>query len=247
MGIMDKLFGPAEQGTPSNAGTHGIPAAPQPPVATPAPPAATPAPAPSSPLDAYSNLWDTPVDEAGKPIANPADLLSTDIFNFDPTKIREQAAGLDFVKDVNPELLARVTAGGADGTAALLELLNGVQQQAFAAATMSMGKMVNAGVLKNNANLKSALPSTIRAAQLADTPVGDNPALSHPAVQPLINALRVTAFNQNPNANPADVAKKVNGFIEGLVTAMAESSPTAIANKQQAEEKTTDFRQYFGM
>jgi hypothetical protein len=255
MGVMDKLFGGADPGTSSTAQPPALTGNPNPSVNNPQTQVAVPANTPvvpatpasvSSPLDAFSNLWSNPVDANGQPLPTPVDPLSTDIFSFDPAKVREQSNQLDFVKDIKPELLERVTAGGADGTAALLELINGVQQNAFAAATLSAGRMVNQGVLKNNVNIRTALPNSIRSAQLQDTPVGDNPVLSHPAVQPLVHALRLTAFNKDPNANPAAVAKTVNDYIIGLTTAMSANSPENLAANTATAAKQTDFRNFFG-
>lgn len=258
MGVMDMLFrNTAAPGNVNSSATVAAPAptgggglavnssAPAPIASTPAAPApAAPAP-PSSPLDAFTPMWDTPVGADGKPLAPVADPLATDIFNFDPAKVKEQAGGLDFVKDINPELLAQVTAGGPDAGPALLELLNKVQQGAFAAATLSTGRLINQATQANNARVKSSLPAQINAATLSHMPT-DNPVLSHPAVQPLISALRVAEFNKNPNANPADVAKRVNDYVIGISTAVTANAPAAVAARAEEAGKVQDWGNYFG-
>lgn len=246
LGLMDSIFG----GAPSAGGSAPAPS----PAAAPAPAASSsPAPAPaaapatpSSPLDSFKNFWDNPVDAEGKPVAPAADPLATPVFTFDQTKITESAKALDFTKDINPELVARVSAGGADGTAALMELLNQVQQKAFVAATMNTGNMVNSALLKQGAAVKSSLPQSIRMTQLADLPV-ENQALSHPAAQPLVTTLRQVAASKNPNAAPAEIAKQVDDLLGGLMQAMMEATPQAVAKKTEAAKADVNWDSWMGL
>lgn len=235
-GIMDSIFGGAPGGTSQGSATTQPPAAPAPPAATPAP---TAAPAPSSPLDAHKNFWDNPVDAEGKPITT-VDPLATPVFTLDPAKISESAKALDFTKDLNPDLVAKVAAGGTEGTAALMELLNQVQQKSFVAAITSAGNMVNQGLLKQGQAVKSTLPTHIRTTQLADLPV-ENPALNHPAVQPLVTTLRQVAASKNPNGSPAEIAKQVDDLLAGMMQAMMEATPQATAKKEAAKAANPDW------
>lgn len=261
MGIMDKLFGGGEGGVSTTTAvtgvTHNAPAAPpgtqpmRPAPAAPAiannTPAATPAPAaaPSSPLDAFKGLWETPVDAEGKPIAPPVDPLAAPIFNFDPAKVTEQAKALDFTKGINPELVSGLVQNGQLNTDNLLKLINEVSQTAFAAATLNTGNLVTTAVQKNNTALKTALPSQIRGVQLADTPIGDNPVLSHPAVAPLVHALRTAQFTKNPNANPADVNKSVMDYLGGLAEALQATTPAATEKREAVTRGQTNWGNYF--
>jgi len=262
MGLMDRIFGGGEGGVVNNAPVPpaGIaqpnaqnptnaprPAAPAAAANTPAAPAAAASAAPSSPLDSFKDFWQTPVDAEGKPVqvTNPAAVLSTDIFTFDPAKVTEQANALDFTKDINPELVSKALAGTQESPAALLELLNTVHQKSFAAATLNAGNMVNKAVIANNARIQTALPVAINAAQLSHTP-NDNPVLSHPAVQPLVSALRTAAFNKDPNANPAEVAKRVNDYIMNLTEAMKQQDPVVVQQRQADAAKQTNWGEYFG-
>jgi hypothetical protein len=258
MGLMDRIFGGGEGGK-GNVATGVVHNTPAPPPGTqplaPAPvagaPAATPA-APqqqqpteaSSPLDAFKLMWDTPKDDKGNPIAPPADPLSSPIFNFDPTKVSEQAKALDFTKGINPELLSGIVENGALNTENLLKLINVVQQNAFAAATLNTGNLVNSALQRNNTNLETALPSRIRSVQLADTPL-DNPVLSHPAVAPLVHALRTAQMAKNPNANPADVNKIITDYLSGLTEALQAVSPAATTAREQAASRNTNWDDFF--
>lgn len=265
MGVMDKLFGGAsgaETGTPSNAqppsmtGQHAPPAQQTASATTGAATASAtqvtevPKEPANSSLDPFKDFWNTPVDAQGKPVQT-ADPLATPIFNLDPTKIREQASTLDFVKDIKPELLEGLVQNGNLNTAGLLELINAVQQNAFTAATLSIGNMVNSGIDGNNKRLKMALPGVINGVALNNLPAGDNPVFNHPAVQPLVHALRTAAYSKNPSARPDDVATQVNSYLTGLTTAIAESKSgaanRAAGNSADGTPVKTDWDNYFSL
>lgn len=242
MSVMEKLFGSSNQPAAAT-GAPGLPAFPgghQPMVAPPAqapvathigpgtPPAATPAPTAApvpgtgSSLDNFKDFWQTPTTADGKPVAQPPNPAQP-IFNFDPTKVSTAAKGLDFTKDVNPETLAKVVAGGQEAVPALLELLNSVQQNAYTAMMLQTGSLFNQGIAKHSETLMTTLPTQIRQQQLQQLPTA-NPVLNHPTAQPLVNALRTIAFNNNPNASPADIAAKVDAMLTNFATELSAST-----------------------
>lgn len=261
MGLMDSLFGRSNDGggigstalPPAVVGppTVSNPAAPSPApppttgaTNTGAPPAPDPAPVQSSPLDSFTQLWETPKDDKGQPL-QIVDHLATPVFNIDPNKVAETAKTLDFTKDLTPELVnGIVDANGRLDTASLLKLINTVTQNAFVAGTLNTGNMVTQGLLKNNQNLKSALPASINRAALDNLDMGDNPILQHEAVQPLVRALRTMQMGKNPNANPADIAKAVNDYILGLSDAIVSNDPKKIVANKEAAKNATDFFDY---
>lgn len=257
MGIMDTLFRSADTnpGTSSTAippsQTGQSPAPPPPSAGAPAvanSPVAAPAvaaPPANSLLDPFKDFWNTPVDADGKPVAQTPDPLAAPIFNFDPTKISAQVKTLDFVKDIKPELISGLVENGQLNTANLLELINTVAQNSMAAATLSTGNMVNQATTANNARMKTALPGVINGVSLAGMPIGDNPVLNHPAVQPLVKALRTAAFAKDANANPAEVSANVERYIAGLAEAMQATTPAATAATAAEAAKKQDWSNYF--
>lgn len=260
MGIMDRLFGNTGGGVENKPGSAPAvmpPAQPATPVAAGQPNAAvaatvtssslatTPAAAivPSSPLDAYGTLWDTPKDSAGKPIVPQANPLDLPIFNFDAAKIQEQVKTLDFTASLNPEHIAQIAGNDPDKANAFKEILNSIAQGAFAAGTLSTGKMVNEAMSKNNAALRNNISTDIRKTQLMDTPIS-NDVLQHPNAQGLVVALRQMAFNKDPNAVPAEVAKRVDDYLMDFARVVVESSPQAVAAKKVEAAKSTDFMDF---
>jgi hypothetical protein len=262
MSIMDKLFGTSAANQGTVAGPNGAQvAAPAVPVTNPVAATGNAAPAggvttekkDDSPLADSSNFWQTPLDSAGKPIVH-TDPLSLPVFNFDPAKIQAQARSLNFVSDVNSELLAEAV--GQDGRVnpeGLLKLINSVQQNAFSAATLTMGKLVNDGMATHTDQLRKSLPTDFNRQQLKSIPVNEQyrDVLEHPAVKPLIGALRTAQFNKNPSANPTEIAASVDNLLIGLAEAMsatktgATGKPGTGTSAQAQQAGNFDWESYF--
>lgn len=191
----------------------------------------------SSPLDALKSFWDTPKDAEGNPLQHAADPTSTDIFNFDPTKVSESARKLNFTSDLNPELVQKALGGD---TQAFMDVINHATQTAFTAATLNTGKLINQSHVTNNQRVKTSLPTAIKRVQLDQTQT-TNPVLQHEAALPLVAALKRAAFERNPNADPSDVTAQVESLLLGLGTAMAEATPAAQQQRTAAKAGETDW------
>lgn len=220
------------------------PAPPAPPAAPPAP--AAPAPAPAEPptavshLDSFASLWQTPTTVDGKPAPMPVDPLRQPLFTLDPTKITESAGRMDFTGNIPPETMAKIAAGGSEAAAAFSEALNIGIRNAVIGLTINQGNLVNQAVLENNTRISGALPSQIKKVQLLEMG-SDDPVLSHPAVQPLVNSLKQMAFAKDHNASPADVNKQVADYIRGMAAALQETDPTVVAARKQVAKGETDW------
>lgn len=240
MSIFQSIFGGSTGGIAhSAAGATPLPATPAaaaPAVADPAATATTEQAA-SSPLDTFKAFWDTPKNADGTAIQPPADPTQQNIYNFDPATVSASAKKLDFTAGMNPELATRALGGDAT---ALMEMMNHVTQTAFTAATVQTGKLINESHVTNNQRLNQTLPTQIKKVQLSQTETV-NPVLQHPAAQPLVEALKASAFARNPNANPGDVTRSVEQLLVGLGVAMAEATPASQAAKTAATAGETDW------
>lgn len=194
----------------------------------------------SSSLDGFKSFWDTPKGEDGKPLVPKPDPTSTDIFNFDPAKITASSKKLDFTQGLDPALVSQALGGDS---AAFMAVINHATQTAFAAATVNTGKMINKSHVDNNDRVRSTLPSAIKQVQLSQTATV-NPVLQHEAAQPLVTALKQMAFAKDPNADPADVAKSVEALLMGLGSAMAASTPDAIAARSVVKPGEQDWSNF---
>jgi hypothetical protein len=242
-GFFDFFRSGGTAGTPQNAGPgqgQPAPAAPNSGAAPATPgaqPPTTPEVTPTSQLDNYNTLWQTATTADGKPAPLPVDPLTQPVFQLDPAKVAATANQMDFTAGIQPELITKALGGDAQ---ALMDLLNTTARNVASAVTINSGNMVNQGLLANNQRVKETLPQHIRNTQLMDM-TDDNPALSHPAVQPLVTALKQMAFQKNPNASPQDVHKQITNYLTGLSTAITESSPQAVQTRQVAAKKETDW------
>lgn len=235
MGLFSNIFNPSTGIAHNGPQPAGPTPAPAPaPVAAPAPaPAPVAAPAdPVSQLDKFKDLWQTPTTADGKPAPLPADPLRQPIFNLDPNKIVESTGKMDFLAGVPQENITKALSGDV---AAFAEVLNSAVRQAVAGVTISNGQVLNQALVENNSRIANTMPQQIKKAQLLDMG-SDDPVLSHPAIQPLVNSLKQMAFAKDPNANPAEVNATVVGLLRGLGTALTETSPEAVkARETQAK------------
>lgn len=235
MSMFSSLF-PTSSGVAHNGGNAQPAAAPVVPVVPAAPAAGDQQPpaakevTPTSHLDQFAALWETPTTADGKPVQPVADPLKAPVFNFDPKAIQTSASKMDFMTGMAPDLATKALGGDA---AALGELINGAVRNAVVGITLSQGNMINQAVVANNERVTQALPRHIKSVQLMEAPT-ENPVLDHPAVQPLVGALKQMAFAKDPNASPAAVAKTVSDYIAGLGLALHETSPAATAAKAAA-------------
>jgi hypothetical protein len=156
--------------------------------------------------------------------------LRQPLFNVDPTRVAESANKLDFLSSVNPDLVTKALGGDP---AAFADVINSAVRQAVVGITVNQGQLLNSALAENNQRITSSLPNQLKQVQLNE--VGsDNPVFSHPAVAPLVTALKQTAYQKNPNASVGEVNQLVNNYLSGLAVAMQDASPEAVKQKQQA-------------
>lgn len=238
MSLFDFFRAPA----PATPAAPPTPAAPAAPGAVTPPAPATPEPTPpADPLASLVSIWQTPTGADGKPlqIANPLDALQQAPLTADPTKVRDAVGKLDFAQGISPETITKIQTGTPEeATANLAGLINAAVRQAVTGITLSQTELVNQALAKQRDAFTAALPTMLKRQQLLDSR-SDDPVLSHPAVQPLITALKQTVFNKNPTANPADVDKQVTDYLRGLSAAM--STDPDKARKQATANATQDW------
>lgn len=196
-------------------------------------------PADSS-LDSLKAFWQPVVDAEGKPVAAQVDPTAATLFSFDPKVVQESSRKLDFTSGLDPELVTKALGGDQ---AAFMATLNHAVQNAVTAVTLNTGNMINQGVNTNNQRFKELLPTQIKRVQLDQT-TSANPIFQHDAVAPLVNALKSMHFAKNPNANPADVQAQVEGLLQGLSTAVYETTAPGIASKKAATAGEQDWSSF---
>jgi len=168
---------------------------------------------PKSPLDEYKEFWQPAKDGAGGP--TPVD------FKADPAKLMEAALKIDFAKAVTPEMFATVQKGGDDATKALVQMLQATSATVYAQSAFAATKIAETAVAQAQSNFEKQLPAILRKQGLQDKLVEDNPALAHPAIQPMIEAMQTQFSSKYPNATPTELLEMARSYVAAAGTAFA--------------------------
>lgn len=246
MSIFDKLFGaapatpaPATPTQPSAVATPGNlnPDATQSAPGNPTVPAGSPPAPAASPMDQFNELW--------QPAAvDPA--TNQPLINIDPKQLAEAARKTDFAKIIQPELMARVQAGGEDGSMAMMQMLNQVAQGVYAQSAFASSKMVEQAVAKAREQFNSDIPAHVKKLQVSDTLRSENPIFNHPAASPILGAVESQLTVKYPNASASEITTMAKQYLEGFATAVtapatAKAASDAAAVKSKTETDWTTF------
>lgn len=214
---------------------------------TPAPVAATPAPTPvpapapvaptvpESPLDQFAGLWE-PTKTEGVDGTLPANIFA----GVDPKQMLAAARKVDFAKSIPPEVLAKVTAGGPEAQAAFVQMLNDVSQRAYAQSSLASTQIVQQALAKFQEGLDARLPSQIKRHAVSDTLREANPALSHPAAAPIMEAMQSQLAVKYPNATVAEIRDLATQYLSAFSkTALPAPKAPAIPASEDWEKFLT--------
>ena len=205
-----QVANPQQQLGSGNASAAGVPGAPV------LAPDNKPTPDPlNAHLEDMSRVWNTATTADGKPIAPQADPLALPVLNFKNEDVMTASGKLDFMSSVNPELVTKALGGDA---AAFADVINTAVRQAFGAATINTGQMVNGAFNTYSRQIDQALPTRLRNHEIA-TRQSDDPILSHPAVAPMVAAMKGTVAAKNPQLSPEQVQRVAEEYVKGLGTA----------------------------
>lgn len=225
MSILSSIFGNAKPATPTPEGAANPQA-----ISENKPPEGkgTQKPVePQSPLEPFKDLWE--------PVKTPAPGSEPVNFNADPAKLMEAASKIDFTKVIKPEQLAAIQAGGEQATTALVSVLQSMQQQTYAQSTFAATKIAEVAVAQATEGFQKQLPALLKKHGLKDSLLEENPALSDPAIQPIIHAMQTQFAEKYPDASAAELLKMSQQYVAGLGKVF---SPPAPATKKAAKNET---------
>lgn len=190
-----------------------------------------------NPLDDFAAMWQ-PVD----PSKAPADPLKAPIFGADPAKLAEAAKNINFAQSIPQELMTRVMAGG--DPQAIVDLVNHAVQTAVGLGAQLTATTTEQAFGRFGERLDQAMPSRISKAQLTQLPEA-NPALSHPAAQPLVQLARTMMQQQNPGKSPSEIAEMASRYLTTLGTEVFSNSDQGRqltrSSQQQQDGDSQDF------
>ena len=219
---------PANPSAAATPGQGAVPAGSGTPPVTPAPDAN------KSPLDAFTDLW--------KPVeTKPGDQPPGYNFNVDPSKLMEAAGKVDFSKVVTPETLQKIAAGGEAGVAASLEAMNRMSQTVYAQSALASTKIVEQALARAEEKFAAQVPGLIKSHQVSDSLRSDNPALSHPAAQPILQALQSQLTQKFPSATVAEIKEMANNYFAAFATSAVPAKVDPVAEAKAKKDAGTDW------
>jgi hypothetical protein len=156
-----------------------------------------------APLAEFKDLWknEPKLDAAGKPIVENNSIFG----QVDSAALLKAAQQIDFTKDiVTPEVLQAIQAGGEQGTAAFLSVLNKSNQLVYAKSAEVTTALIEKGLREAEGRFVDKLPQHVRAANVSDL-VSQNPMFNDPAARPIIDMVVKQLQANNPNATPREL------------------------------------------
>lgn len=181
---------------------------------------------PANPLDAFNTLWQT--DPKAKPAVDP---LAQPLLNTDQKAIQDAAAKMDFVSQLDPALVQKAMSG--QDPAAFIQVMNSVAQRTMASAAQLTTATVEQATSKNNQRIQQVLPGKIKEANIAAT-VPENPALAHPATQPLLQLVRSQLQMKHPEMS----AQQITAEAERTLSTFASQIVVPPAAEVKATQQT---------
>ena len=191
----------------------------------------------ASPLEQFSKLWET------APAAGTSPTFTPD-FTFDPSKVGEAAAKLDFKKVIDPAQAKAALAGDMN---AFMEVLNKVAQAGFGQAVTASGLMSQEAAKRTGAATEKALPEFMRR-QAATSGVQENPFFTNPAVAPVMTTIQSQIAATYPNATAAELQKYTQEYFGQMAEAYAASTGQSLAASPVSKTpKGENWENYFGL
>jgi hypothetical protein len=191
----------------------------------------------ASPLDAFTDLWKT------DPNANPA--TGQPLFNVNQEQLLAAARTQDFKKFITPEQLQAIAAGGEGAMNAFSGAINEVAQQLFAQNALATTKLIDGAMGRSNAQLNDRLPAMIKQHNFSDSLRTENPAFSHAAAQPIIQALQQTLVQKYPNATAAELRTMATQYL-GAFSDTVKPPAVPIPGQNGTPVEGTDWSKFLG-
>lgn len=218
----------AQQQQPSNPAAN--------PASMPGQQAAPAAGGPVNPMDAFKTMFERkPAD----PNAPKTPSMNDPVLGpLDPAAFKQQVATANFAAGIPQDTLQKAISGDAN---ALMEAINHASREAFAAAAQLSHGLVEHGVKTGGERFNSTLDSRIRNFQIKSQNT-NHEALAHPAVAPMLNAVKMQIATSNPQLSPSEVQSQAEQYFTQMADVLV--APKQAAKQAAATPKETDFSSY---
>lgn len=186
-------------------------------------------------LDAFSDLFKPrQVDPNAPKRATLADPLLTPL---DPAVFQQHVQNADFTSGIPAETMQKAMGGDA---AAFAEAINSASRAAFAAAAQLSQGVSEHAAREAATRLDGTLDSRIRNHSIR-TQNSTNPALSHPAAAPMVNAIKAQIATQNPALTAVQVQERAENYFTTLADSLAAPQKEQQKAAEAATKKANDF------
>lgn len=181
-----------------------------------------------SPLDAFTDLWKTDPNAAAN--------VNEPYFKVDMESLQKAAANQNFATAITPEQIAAISKGGEEAVKAFADAINSATREVYARSAFATTKIVENALAKAETKIGNKVPDLIKQYTVSDSLRTENPALSHPAAQPIINALEAVVLQKHPNATAAEQRAMALDYLTAFSAAVSPTKPDAAAVKKAAQE-----------
>lgn len=174
-------------------------------------------------LDKFKDLFNIPADQMPQA---PESAFA----KVTPEAIQQVAGQTDFSKVVTPELMAKISAGGEEATAAMITAMNLVAQQGYAQSATASMKLIDTALAKQREQFQSELPNLIKSQTVTEQLRNSNPIFNHPAAAPMLDTLQKQIQLKNPTATAEQIRKQAEDYLINFASA---ANPNAGQQQQQ--------------
>lgn len=198
-------------------------------------PAAMNNPVPN-PLDNFADIFKP---KAVDPNAPKAPTLADPFLGpMDPAAFRQQLSTVNFASNIPQETVQKAMSGDAQ---AFSDAINAATREAFAAAAQLSHGLVEHGARTAAERVNGSLDSRIRNFQIKSQNT-NHEALAHPAVAPMLNAVKMQIAQSNPQLTPEAVQQQAETYFTQMADVL--TAPKRAAAQAASTPKETDFSSY---
>lgn len=244
-GLWNKATAPAPAAAPAAPAPAptGGPALKQPAPANPAAnpaamqtgaPAPAPAAGPEDPLAGFVDIFKPKQVDPNAP--KPPSLSDPLLGQFDPATMQQQVAKTNFMANVAPDKVQAALSGDAN---AFMEVINAATQNAFLASAQLSHGLAETGARTAAERVSQSMDGRIRNFQIR-TQNPTNEALAHPAVAPMLAALKTQIATSNPQLSPEQIQQQAESYFTQVADVLTAPKQQQLA-QQQAGPKEQDF------
>lgn len=138
-------------------------------------------------------------------------------FGGNPEEVLKTLGNLDMISSVaTPELLAKVSAGGEEGTTALMMALNQVARQSMQNSYQIAHRLVQEGIKASKPIISEQVNSTLRTTRVDTAITKADPFFSTPEGRPLMEGVKQMILARFPEASAEEITSKAKSYLDHI-------------------------------